>query len=117
MSPSGGDKKIALVKSRISHNIQDPPVSAQSGDRTLLSQLTNQILDPLLQASRTFDVGNKTRQLKIWSKNIRLRRSQLWNALPVHIRSEEDVGKFKGLLKTLLFNETEDLKKRAFKYN
>ena len=42
---------------------------------------------------------------------------RLWNALPVHIRSEEDVGKFKGLLKTLLFDGTEDLKKHAFKYN
>ena len=42
---------------------------------------------------------------------------RLWNALPVHIRSEEDVEKFKGLLKTLLFDGTDDLKKCAFKYN
>ena len=42
---------------------------------------------------------------------------RLWNALPVHIRSEEDVEKFKGMVKTLLFDGTEDLKKRAFKYN
>ena len=42
---------------------------------------------------------------------------RLWNALPVNIRSEEDGEKFKSMVKTLLFDRTEDLKKRAFKYN
>ena len=41
---------------------------------------------------------------------------RLWNALPVEIRSEEDVVKFKGMIKTLLFNGTDELKTKAFKY-
>ena len=42
---------------------------------------------------------------------------RLWNALPVEIRSEEDVDKYKKMVKTLLFNGTEELKAKAFKYN
>ena len=42
--------------------------------------------------------------------------SRLWNALPHEMRVEEDVGKFKRELKTLLFNGTDELKKRAFRY-
>ena len=42
--------------------------------------------------------------------------SRLWNALPVELRSVEEVGTFKGRLKTLLFDGCEDLKNRAFKY-
>ena len=42
--------------------------------------------------------------------------SRLWNALPVELRMLEDVGTFKGKIKTLLFDGCEDLKNRAFKY-
>ena len=42
---------------------------------------------------------------------------RLWNALPLNIRCEEDTDTFKKSVKTLLFNGTEELKKRAFKYN
>ena len=42
--------------------------------------------------------------------------SRLWNALPVYIRMEEDIEKFKTLIKTILFEGNEDLKKNAHKY-
>ena len=42
--------------------------------------------------------------------------SRLWNALPVHIRAEEDTEKFKKNLKTLLFKGHNELGAKAFKY-
>ena len=42
--------------------------------------------------------------------------SRLWNALPVELRREEDIEKFKKGIKTLLFDGVSELKKRAFKY-
>ena len=42
--------------------------------------------------------------------------SRLWNALPVELRTEESVVEFKNKLKTLLFDGSEELKRRAFKY-
>ena len=42
---------------------------------------------------------------------------KLWNALPLHIRMEENIDRFKTQVKTLLFDGTEDFKKRAFMYN
>ena len=42
--------------------------------------------------------------------------SRLWNALPYQMRVEEDVVQFKKNLKTMLFDGTENLKKRAFQY-
>jgi hypothetical protein len=42
--------------------------------------------------------------------------SRWWNALPVHVRCEEDVEKYKKLVKTLLFTDHKGLKKAAFKY-
>ena len=42
--------------------------------------------------------------------------SRLWNALPYKMRVEEDIGSFKKDLKTLLFDGTMNLKKRAFQY-
>ena len=41
---------------------------------------------------------------------------RLWNALPVHVRSEEKIVEFKTKVKTILFVDTEGFKKRAFKY-
>ena len=41
---------------------------------------------------------------------------RLWNALPVELRTEESVVEFKNKLKTLLFDGSEELKRRAFKY-
>ena len=41
---------------------------------------------------------------------------RLWNALPLDIRTEEKVENFKKKVKTMLFNGTEELKARAWKY-
>lgn len=41
---------------------------------------------------------------------------KLWNALPFHIRTEENISKFKKNIKTLLFNGADELKRNAFKY-
>ena len=42
---------------------------------------------------------------------------RLWNALPLKIRTEDDLETFKRLIKTLLFKGTEEFKRRAFRYN
>ena len=42
--------------------------------------------------------------------------SRLWNALPSNIRAEEDMKKFKTMVKTLLYDGHEELKRNAFKY-
>ena len=42
---------------------------------------------------------------------------RLWNALPVGMRTEEDTVKYKKVLKTLLYDGHDSLKRRAFKYN
>ena len=42
--------------------------------------------------------------------------SRLWNALPLNIRKEEDTDVYKMMIKTLLFDGNEELKRTAFKY-
>ena len=42
---------------------------------------------------------------------------KLWNALPLQVRSEDDIETFKRHVKTLLFEGTEELKKRANMYS
>ena len=42
---------------------------------------------------------------------------RLWNALPVDVRTIECIESFKKKLKSILFVDTEGLKKRAFCYN
>ena len=42
--------------------------------------------------------------------------SRLWNALPAAVRCEEDVEKFKKMIKTVLFVGTDELKRKAFMY-
>lgn len=42
---------------------------------------------------------------------------RLWNALPLHVRMEEGAEAFKGFIKTILFNDTEGFKRKAFQYN
>lgn len=42
---------------------------------------------------------------------------RLWNALPLEVRTEEDIEKFKTRVKTILFEGTEELKRRASMYN
>ena len=42
---------------------------------------------------------------------------RLWNALPLELRKEENIDKFKGQIKTILFDGTEELKRRASIYN
>ena len=41
---------------------------------------------------------------------------RLWNALPLHIRTEESLDVFKKAVKTLLFQDTEGFKSKAFRY-
>ena len=41
---------------------------------------------------------------------------RLWNALPLDMRSEEKIEVFKKKLKTLLFQDTEGFRAKAFKY-
>ena len=41
---------------------------------------------------------------------------RLWNALPVHVRAEENIEKYKKMVKTILFDGHDSLKKKAFKY-
>ena len=42
---------------------------------------------------------------------------RLWNALPLNVRTEENIESFKRQIKTILFDGTEDLKNRASIYN
>ena len=42
--------------------------------------------------------------------------SRLWNALPVNVRMEEDIAKYKKNVKTILFAGYDELKRKAFKY-
>ena len=39
--------------------------------------------------------------------------TRLWDALPTNLRAEDDVEKFKKSIKTLLFEGSVDLKKKA----
>ena len=41
---------------------------------------------------------------------------RLWNALPLQVRTIDNIESFKRQLKTLLFRDTEGLKRRAFRY-
>ena len=41
---------------------------------------------------------------------------RLWNALPLQVRTIDKIESFKCQLKTLLFRDTEGLKRRAFRY-
>ena len=43
--------------------------------------------------------------------------SRLWNALPVNVRAEEDIDNYKKMVKTILFNGYEELKRNAYKYD
>ena len=42
--------------------------------------------------------------------------SRLWNALPVHVRAEEDTEKFKKNLKTLVSKGDNELRAKSFKH-
>ena len=41
---------------------------------------------------------------------------RLWNALPLDVRSKENIEQFKKRVKTILFDGTEELTSRAWKY-
>ena len=43
--------------------------------------------------------------------------TRLWNALPLTVRNEEDIVTFKKKIKTMLFDDCNEFKKSAFKYN
>ena len=55
-------------------------------------------------------------QTKFGKRLFEYNGSRLWNALPVRIRSEENIDVYKKSLKTLLFTDHEQLKRTAFKY-
>ena len=42
---------------------------------------------------------------------------RLWNALPLKVRTVDKIDTFKNLVKTVLFNDTDGFKQRAFRYN
>ena len=42
--------------------------------------------------------------------------SRLWNALPLVVRMEEDIEKYKKHVKTILFAGHNELKRTAYKY-
>ena len=41
---------------------------------------------------------------------------RLWNALPLDVRMEQKIDTFKNRVKTILFDGTEELKSRAWRY-
>ena len=41
---------------------------------------------------------------------------RLWNALPLNIRTEEEIEKYKSQVKTILFTDATQFKKKAFMY-
>ena len=42
---------------------------------------------------------------------------RLWNALPVHVRTEKSIDAFKVHIKTMLFKDRGEFRRRAFKYD
>ena len=42
---------------------------------------------------------------------------RLWNALPLQIRTLDNIDKFKKVVKTILIQDTDGFKAKAFKYN
>ena len=42
---------------------------------------------------------------------------KLWNALPVHVRTEQNTELFKRQVKTMLFRDSEEFIRNAFKYD
>ena len=58
----------------------------------------------------------KTANTKYGRRTFDYAAPRLWNALPLHVRTEEDIGVLKRQLKTLLFEGTDELKRRASMY-
>ena len=54
---------------------------------------------------------------KYGKRTFRYNAPRLWNALPLHIRTEESLECFKSMVKTLLFRDTDGLKAKAFRYH
>ena len=52
----------------------------------------------------------------IGDKSFYVTAPRLWNALPLHIRTEGSLDVFKKAVKTLLFQDTEGFKSKAFRY-
>ena len=65
--------------------------------------------DSLLLKTPTF-------KTKYGQRTFEYNGSRLWNALPLHIRTEENIEVYKSRIKTLLFEGDEQLKQVAFKY-
>ena len=58
-----------------------------------------------------------TFKTKYGERTFEFNGTRLWNALPYEIRILDDVEVFKKRVKTLLFEGSDELKKRAFKYH
>ena len=54
---------------------------------------------------------------KYGRRTFRYNAPRLWNALPLHIRTEESLECFKSMVKTLLFRDTDGFKAKAFRYH
>ena len=54
---------------------------------------------------------------KYGKRTFKYNAPRLWNALPVHIRKVENIDVFKKMVKTLLIQDTDGFKAKAFKYN
>ena len=54
---------------------------------------------------------------KYGKRTFKYNAPRLWNALPLHIRTVDNIDTFKKMVKTILIQDTEGLKAKAFKYN
>ena len=67
-------------------------------------------------ADRKTILETKAAKTKYGKRTFDYAAPRLWNALPLEVRTEEDIDKFKRQIKTLLFDGTEELKQRASMY-
>ena len=54
---------------------------------------------------------------KYGKRTFKYNAPRLWNALPLNIRTAENIDSFKRMVKTILIQDTEGFKARACKYN
>ena len=54
---------------------------------------------------------------KYGKRTFKYNAPRLWNALPVHIRTVDNIDVFKKMVKTLLIQDTDGFKAKAIKYN
>ena len=54
---------------------------------------------------------------KYGKRTFKYNAPRLWNALPLQIRTLDNIDKFKKMVKTMLIQDTDGFKAKAFKYN